>query len=754
MAGALSLILISHHLYAQETLPLGTNPPAIQFKYFPNKVYALVWRNWNLVEPDAIAKTIGCHARDITDLAASMGLPKAQKIPLSYKRQMFISVVRRNWHLLPYEQMLTLLNVSARELSVSLRDDDFLFIKLGSLKPNCPRIVYQKPGPNDIRRASEIKHLVQRYFAQLLQSPEEPRFNFIKQLRMPDAHASVISNKEGLRFIYSYFGVFGDPLIDTAINPYPGGLLARLAGQGINGVWLHVVLDQLAPGGTNFPEFGAGYQARIDNLRQMVKRAGKYGIQVYLYLNEPRAMPLAFFKNRQDMQGVREEDVAAMCTSDKKVMDWISGSLAYIFKEVPGLGGVFTITASENLTNCASHGNQQSCPRCSKRTYADVIAGVNAAIASGVHQGNPNAKVMVWDWGWHDNDAPAIISKLPGDVWLMSVSEWKKAYERGGVKANVGEYSMSVVGPGDHAMGHWKLAKEAGLKTVAKVQFNNTWELSAIPWLPVPDLVAEHAANLAKEQIDGVMLSWSLGGFPSPNLEIAQAFSQHPDAKPEDVLNALALKRYGSHAAPYVRKAWHSFSRAFQQFPFSTNVVYRSPVQYGPSNLLFAEPSGYKATMVGFPYDDLNSWLAPYPKEVFVDQFKQLVQGWKDGLRLFSIAVKQASGHKRAVAEKDLQLAQVGLIHFSSVANQAQFIICRDSLLTAQFTKSEKIVLKRKIEDLLNDEIALSQKLFEITRSNSVVGFEASNQYYYVSQDLMEKVINCEYVRNQLEKIK
>ena len=239
--------------------------------------------------------------------------------------------------------------------------------------------------------------------------------------------------------------------------------------------------------------------------------------------------------------GTQEGAFAALCTSNEKVLNWMSRSLAYIFKQAPDLGGVFTITASENFTNCASHGNQKDCPRCSRRDYADIIAGVNEAIANGVHTGNANAKVIAWDWGWHGHgDAPDVIAKLPKQVWLMSVSEWAKPIERGGITSQVGEYSISTVGPGPRATRHWVLAKQAGLKTVAKVQFNNTWELSAVPWLPVSDLIAEHASNLAKMDTDGLMLSWSLGGYPSPNLEIAHAFAKNPKANPEAVLTELA----------------------------------------------------------------------------------------------------------------------------------------------------------------------------------------------------------------------
>ncbi|HZK68929.1 MAG TPA: hypothetical protein VFC36_04945, partial [Paludibacter sp.] len=124
----LSLTLCCN-LLAQEQLSVGANPPAIEFKYFPNRVYAVVWRNWNLVEADRIAKTIGCRAKDVNAIAESMGLLSAEKIPPDYKRRMYITILRRNWHLLPYDQLLTLLDMSPDKLKFSLREDDFLFQK-------------------------------------------------------------------------------------------------------------------------------------------------------------------------------------------------------------------------------------------------------------------------------------------------------------------------------------------------------------------------------------------------------------------------------------------------------------------------------------------------------------------------------------------------------------------------------------------------------------------------------------------------
>lgn len=741
-------------LFAQEPLPVGSNPPAIELHHFPNRVYALVWRNWNLVEPYRIAQTIGCTVRDVNAIAASMGLPDANPVSPHFKKQIYITILRRNWHLLPYDQLLTLLDMTSEQLRFSLKEDDFLFHKLGNLKPDCLPVKFEKPDKIALARAKEIKDLVERHFKNAREQPGEPIFSFVNELSATDdrpKEAPRKFNEEGLRFIYSYFGVFGDPLMDAEVNPYPEGLLSRLAANGINGVWMHVVLHQLAPGGEQFPEFGEGHETRLASLRRIVERAKEYGIRVYLYMNEPRAMPLSFFKDRQELAGTRGGDFVAMCTSQKEVRDWVSNSLTHVFKNVPGLGGVFTITASENFTSCASHGNQKGCPRCSKRDYSDIIAEINSTIAEGVHNGNPDAKVIVWDWGWNGHGySPDIISKLPKSVWLMSVSEWSLPIERGGISSKVGEYSISSVGPGPRAKSHWALAKEAGLKTVAKVQFNNTWELSSVPWIPAMDLVAQHAANLARTDINGTMLSWTPGGYPSPNLEIAHKFSQQPDATPDDVLNSLAAERYGKKAVPYIRKAWTSFSTAFAEFPYHVGVVYRGPQQYGPANLLFPQPTGYASSMVGFPYDDLNGWRSIYPPEVFVSQFQGVADGWKEGMDYFDRALEFTNDLE--VAEADFGVAKAVYLHFASVANQGRFIIKRDSLQGKHLSDDNRKALQKEINTILDNEIDLAKELFIISRRDSRIGFEATNQYYYVPQDLIEKVINCEYVRGVLAK--
>ncbi len=223
------------------------------------------------------------------------------------------------------------------------------------------------------------------------------------------------------------------------------------------------------------------------------------------------------------------------------------------------------------------------------------------------------------------------------------------------------------------------------------------------------------------------MLSWSLGGYPSPNLLVAEHFARNPEMTPDAILDEIAASRYGAAHAARVRAAWKAFSTAFREFPYDGAVLYNGPQQVGPANLLWAQPTGYRASMVGFPYDDLNAWRGPYPAEVFASQFEKLSRGWQGG-------VAQLQGVPGAVAAADLKLARAAGLHFESVANQARFLMARDA-----GRRDEMARIARR-------EAALARALYDLTLDDSRIGFEASNQYYYLPLDLVEKAVNCELI--------
>src|SRR5208337_1253352 len=131
--------------------------------------------------------------------------------------------------------------------------------------------------------------------------------------------------------------------------------------------------------------------------------------------------------------------------------------------------------------------------------------------------------------------------------------------------------------------------------------------------------------------------------------------------------------------------------------------------------------------MVGFPYDDLNAWRGPYPAEVFASQFEKVASGWQKGIT----ELRSVTG---SAATEDQRLALAAGLHFESVANQARFILAR-----AAGRRDEMARIARS-------EARLARALYDLTLDDSRIGFESSNQYYYMPLDLVEKVVNCESI--------
>lgn len=718
--------------------------------HFPNRLYQFVWRNWDLANLNRMAAVVHARPADLQTLANEMGLPPKRPLGEDYLRRIYITVIRQNWHLLPEAQIIQLLGWDARRFAFTLKEDDFLDHKLGLAKPACEELRYTTPAPSERKQANAIRGALARVLPGGLKDLGRPRFAFVPELSTPAPArpAEKASGKEvwSPRFLYSYFALYGDPLMEGDAAGLPDGYLQRAAACGMNGVWIQGVLNTLAPS-PRFPEFGHGWETRLRNLRTLVGRAARYGVSVYLYLNEPRAMPADFFTNRPGLRGTRDKDVYAMCTSTPEVRAWLRESISHVFRQVPGLGGILTITMSENHTNCFSHGGAwgnrdpvaRDCPRCSKRTGAETIAELIQTLRDGIREHSRTAQIMSYDWGWGTPLAAALIPKLPTDTSIVSVSEWSQPVSRGGVNTSVGEYSMSVAGPGPRARRNWKLARERGLGAIAKTQFNNTWEISAVPYIPVLPLVLDHCENLAREGITGVMASWTCGGYPSSNLRAASAYAFEPRPDRNAILLDEAARLYGAAAAPEAVRAWNIFSEAFQLFPYGVS-IYVLPLQHGPANLLRLKPTGLPPGMILFPHDAYQSWKGAYPAETVRHLMSKLASRWSDGVKILESLPLRTKD-----ARLELAVARTCHHHFESVANQVEFYLLRDEAPRL----SERV--RSRLQALARRERELALQQFEVARNEPLIAYEASNHYYYTPIDLLEKVLNCGQILAALE---
>jgi hypothetical protein len=236
------------------------------------------------------------------------------------------------------------------------------------------------------------------------------------------------------------------------------------------------------------------------------------------------------------------------------------------------------------------------------------------------------------------------------------------------------------------------------------------------------------------------MPSWTLGGYPSPNLDVAKALYFAPSRSSTEVLKEVAVRRYGAHAAPLILEAWAGFSRAFELYPHSV-AIYVIPTQHGPANLLRITPTGVRASMILFPQDDYKTWAGKYTPEIVQREFSRMAGLWAESLPTFRRALPLVPEWKRAQALEDLAIAETCQIHFRSTANQLEFYLLRDRPRTAESLAG--------MRSIAQDEIGLAQRLYALARRNSVIAYEASNHYYYRPLDLLEKILNCRHLLDQ-----
>lgn len=792
-------------------LPPVTDVIIPENPYFPTRMQEVIFKNYEIADRGRLATILGCSEDKVTALAEDMGLLGNGDTKI-WEERGYITVIRENWHLLPYDQLLSLLGWDEEWLAYILKEDDFLDIKLGA-KPDCRPVKYAELTEEQKERTKQIKSTVsaavfgiegKKYpfdffsadekkcgkkakitdetgfentafmislFENKLNAASERDIRVILKCDSSlsgethritaagDVYTIEAASDAGIlrgafrlsellkgniadgvylreprfdvRMIYSYQGLYGNVFdADTAVS-FPDELLAKYAELGINGIWMQAVLYKLV----RFPfapEISEGCEKRLDALEKLIKRAAKYGVKVYLYINEPRSMPNSFFEKYPDLMGEKSADGRshALCTSVDKVKEYLKDSITALCRSVPDLGGLFTITMSENLTNCYSRtpSGNISCPRCKNRTPSDIAAEVNKIIYEAASSVNKNIRVFAWNWSWNETagfDIDECIEKMPPEIAVMSVSESAMPYEIAGVSGKVVDYSISIPGPSPYSCDTWKKAGKYGHETVAKLQINNTWECPTVPYIPVFGLISRHLDALAEKSVRHLMLSWTLGGYPSASMEfLASRFFK------ESASSDSYASLFGEFA-DIAKDAVSDFDEAFSNFPFSVDTLYNGPQFCAPAGIFYPENTLLSATMTCYPFDDIKGWCGPYDAASFEECFKKLSEKWDCGIRKLS-----------AMPECEFTyIAKACANIFRSIYNNIRFVRLRD-----EFGKSEGDGVRREILLLLEDEMAAVRSHIALCERNPALGYEAANHYCYTRSKLLDKLLSCEYL--------
>ena len=123
-----------HTLLPEKKINLPPHPFATDWQ-------AVIFRNYGTVKTENLAKVLKTDVETIEREAARLGLSGLTYEP-KWKEKGYITIIKNNWHLLDYNGVCALAEMTEEELGKTLLEDDFLFVKVGNFKPVVTPPVY------------------------------------------------------------------------------------------------------------------------------------------------------------------------------------------------------------------------------------------------------------------------------------------------------------------------------------------------------------------------------------------------------------------------------------------------------------------------------------------------------------------------------------------------------------------------------------------------------------------------------------
>ncbi len=574
---------------------------------------------------------------------------------------------------------------------------------------------------------------------------------------------------------------YGDEILEEC-HKFDTAYFESVRKGGYTAIWLRGQLRQLATF-EEAPHWNDRNAERIEALNRIVEIGRSAGVNVYLYINEPKGFrePEPLFERYPDLKGPFNplsqhalasayEATHAFCTQCEFTERYLVGGFAEVFAKCPNLAGVITITASEILSHCFSNVDERNllnedfkyrkveCPRCAQSTSIATVQDVLEKIRRGIRQSSATARVVAWNWSWGMyEEAPQrnLIAGLDKEIIILCDMQRGGSKEVEGIALTVDEYSFSYLGPSPLFIGTAQAAHSEGHELWGKIMVNVTHEFLVVPYLPLFTRLAKKMIAMRDYDTRGLMGCWNYGGdATTPMARLAsRIFSD--DGFGTDAINPtvreIALELYGPERADVAVRAWQSFDEAFEYFPFDLFLIYYGPHMHGtgfewvftPEEIdmpwYFLAESGRRGTK-------LSEWCGSLKPEQVTFLFDKLTAQWAEGVRLLaeSFGVENpfdALPNFDALLEtpgfEDFNIARTVWFHLSSTSSFVKFRLATLAYFASPQGAQEQAPI---ITALLQEELPRIAAMEQIIRVYPMIPYaEEAQKHLYTIDDLREK---------------
>ena len=557
---------------------------------------------------------------------------------------------------------------------------------------------------------------------------------------------------------------------------FPDRLLSHLAHDGFDGIFASVYANP--NGDRSTAESSTDFYARLmyrirrqdpARVRDLIRRASRFGIKVYA--------PIIY-----QYQGTPESEADLR----RLVRDLV--------KQFPDIRGYILLTEGFWYKKWGGgHGAGREYLEDWARNWSRAVG----IVAEECHRVNGAIEILPWEYNidFRPQNVDVkryFVRQLPADTIPLLTWENGKSFEIDGLRGHLRDYSISQVGPAEVTAAQILEARRRGLKVYCNGDtFVCGAQLQTVPYHPFPYQWHERYRAMERHGVSGTLESWSTGYTPSFQTEL-RAWFCWSDAPPlEDLLGAMATRRFGSGGRQKVLAAWRLLSEGIRLVPDTGPTMGTSNAIGNP--LFFQEPPARTATFhhswsdheawMGYLGGEINPYwpftvsrLIFYPDftnrtnkaenyargvsgiesagqvkilPVFLKYLRRAADRMGEGLKLYRAAalgspvLKRADALREVVVAEQIQrmlLSDHAILEFEDLRLQ----------LAAQHDRQKAAAILDRMETIVREELARTELSLIAAARDSRLGFQFECDYVYTPYSLREKLGSLRETRKQL----
>jgi hypothetical protein len=481
------------------------------------------------------------------------------------------------------------------------------------------------------------------------------------------------------------------------------------------------------------------------DFNDLIDRAAKYGIDVYLY---------SYLKSLKH-------------PSEKDAAEYYDHTYGKLFASCPRAKGVIlvgescefpskdTVNTTGQLRNTQGDGIRPAKPSPGWWPCFDYPEWLDM-IKQSVRKYSPAADIVFWTYNWGfapEKDRLALIDSLPTDIKLLVTFEMFEPRRTGNAVKPVMDYSITFPGPGKYFSSEAAAAKRRNIQLYAMSNTGGmTWDFGTVPYIPVPQQWTKRHDALLQAHEDwglcGLMESHHFGFTPSIVSELAKWRYWSPAVDAVEIIKKTAVRDFGENGASYAVKAWQSWSDAMNDMPVANEDQW-GPLRIGASFPFIFHPDitrtfqSQKITVPSAEYARfggriVKTFYHPFENEqqspgairfpVEIKALEKAMAKWQDGIDDLSKALAATPLKKQPQAQKMLGLGKYILSCLITTRHCKQWWLLNHKLI-GESNIPAALRLLDKIEDLLKSEIANTEKTIPLVEADSRLGWEPSMEY-------------------------